>query len=79
MRKDLVFRYLNGIETATQRMENQLTHDSYKNLVTGQTSFSDLSDTELEFMKERLTHSISHIEEILFNLKREIEKRNQTL
>lgn len=76
MRKDLVFRYLNSIETAIQRMENQLTRDSYTKLATGQTSFSDLSDTELEFMKEHLTHSIIHSEEILTKLKQESIERN---
>lgn len=77
MRKDLVFRYLNSIETAIQRMENQLTRDSYTKLATGQTSFSELSDTELEFMKEHLNQSITHSEEILSKLKQESEERNQ--
>lgn len=75
MRKDLVFRYLNSIETAIQRLKNQLTHDSYTKLATGQTSFSDLSDTELEFMKEHLHLSIIHSEEILTQLEEESKKR----
>lgn len=78
MRKDLVFRYLNSIETAIRRMESQLTHDSYTNLAGGQTSFFELSDTELEFMIEHLSQSIHHSNEILSKLKQEHRERNQT-
>jgi hypothetical protein len=79
MRKDLVFRYLNSIETATRRMEAQLTHDSYKNLVTGQSSFSDLTDTELEFIIEHLNLSLLHIEELHTKMQKEKEDRVLTL
>jgi hypothetical protein len=76
MRKDLVFKFLNNIESDIYRLNNQLDSDSYVKLVTRQTKFLEMSDIELQFIKEHLINSIEQLEEYLNELLQEFENRN---
>jgi len=76
MRKDLVFKFLNNIESDIYRLNNQLDSDSYVKLVTNQTRFLEMSDIELQFIKEHLINSIEQLEEYLNDLLQEFENRN---
>lgn len=76
MRKDLVFKFLNNIESDIYRLNNQLESDSYVKLVTSQTEFVEMSDIELQFIKEHLLNSIEQLEEYMNELLQEFENRN---
>lgn len=77
MRKDLVFQYLSTLEVTFSRLERQISSESYTNLISGRTKFASLSDTEIEFMIDRLLSLATNLEELYTSLDKEKEKRNQ--
>lgn len=77
MRKDLVFQYLSTLEVTFSRLDRQISSESYTNLIYGKTKFASLSDTEIEFMIDRLLSLESNLEELYTSLEKEKEKRNQ--
>lgn len=77
MRKDLVFQYLSTLEVTFSRLDRQISSESYTNLICGKTKFASLSDTEIEFMIDRLLSLDTNLEELYTSLEKEKEKRNQ--
>lgn len=75
MRKDLVFQYLSTLEVTVSRLDGQLSSESYKNLIQGQSKFAQLTVTEIEFMIDRLLSIQSSLEKLGLSLDKEREER----
>lgn len=75
MRKDLVFQYLSTLEVTVSRLDGQLSSESYKNLIQGQSKFAQLTVTEIEFMIDRLLSIQSSLEKLELSLDKEREER----